>query len=324
MSASSIRLFLFMLLAGWQCAWADRAAEVPAASPAALQQQLDAAPPRGLLYRISKNGRAAHLFGTLHVGRPDFYPLDRTTTRALAQASELVVELDASQADRMQAGLVQYALLKDARTLDGMLPDALRQRLHAQLDAFGIPRQTMQPFKPWMAMFTLLVGAFHSFGYDAAYATDLYLIGLAKGFDKKIGELEGIDYQFRLFDSLTLDEQLAFLDETLVLLESRQMQADTVALVSAWLAGDAQKLQQLSLKSLHDSPRSAPWMKQKLFSERNLRMADRIDRMLGEGRTPFVAVGALHLTGEDGLPALLEKRGYRIDNLYSHTNKETP
>ena len=153
-------------------------------------------------------------------------------------------------------------------------------------------------------------------GYGFEYATEFYFIGIANALKMPVTELEGIDYQFRLFDDIPPQDQLVYLDESLGYLEKNEMQADTQALIGAWLASDPAALQQITLKSLQDSPRSANWVKQKLFTERNQRMVDKIDQMFTEGRSPFVAVGALHLTGADGLPALLEKRGYRIVNLY--------
>ena len=312
MSVKIFRLILFWFLVGWQSAFAEQAPSAPAVTA----EQLQAAPSRGLFYSISKNGRTAHLFGTIHVGKPDFFPLDLATAQALTASSELVVELDVTQAERMEAAVQQYALLPPAQTLDAMLPVTLRRRLHAQLDALQIPPASVQQMKPWMAALTLSVATLHAHGLDTTYATDLYFIGLAKGLDKPITELESADYQFRLFDRLTPDQQQTFLDETLQTLEKDQVGADVKAMVDAWLASDAPALQQLSLKSLQETPRSARWMKAKLFTERNRLMADRIEQMLAEGRTPFIAIGALHLTGEDGLPALLKKRGYRINTLY--------
>jgi uncharacterized protein YbaP (TraB family) len=167
-----------------------------------------------------------------------------------------------------------------------------------------------------MVTLTLTMGELKKLGYGFEYATEFYFIGIANALNKPVTELEGIDYQFQLFDSIPPLDQLIYLDESLGYLEKNEMQADTQALINAWLANDPVALQQVTLKSLQESPRSATWVKQKLFSERNQHMTDKIDRMLIEGRTPFVAVGALHLTGLDGLPALLGKRGYRIVNLY--------
>lgn len=317
MSNRIARLFLIFLLAGWQGVWAETG--LPAApEPDAVEalRQMQAAPPRGLLYAISKNGRTAYLFGTLHVGRADFFPLDLVTTQAVVQSSELVLEVDVSQIDKMQAGLQRYAALTPPATLDNTLPPALKKRLHSRLDALGIPRETVQGWKPWMAALTLTVGALKQQGYGFEYATEFYFMGIAQALNKPVTELEGIDYQFQLFDSIPQQDQLVYLGESLDYLETDEMQADSRALINAWLASDAAALQQITLKSYQRAPSSAQWVEQKLFTERNQRMTDKVDQMLSEGRTPFVAVGALHLTGHDGLPALLEKRGYRVTNLY--------
>ena len=321
MSNRFMRLLLLFVLAGWQAAWAG---SVPAPATSATTasdteealRQMQAAPPRGLLYAISKNGHTAYLFGTIHVGKANFFPLDLAATQAMVQSSELVVELDASQTDKMQAGLQRYATLPPPQTLDGTLPPLLKQRLHTQLDALAIPREAVQTWKPWMATLTLTVGALKKLGYGFEYATEFYFLSIANALNKPVTELEGIDYQFQLFDSIPPEDQLVYLDESLGYLEKQDMQADTQALIDAWLASDPAALQQITLKSLQEAPRSAHWVKQKLFTERNQHMADKIDQMLIAGRTPFVAVGALHLTGTDGLPALLEKRGYRVVNLY--------
>lgn len=316
MSFRILRLILLWLLAGWHLAWADPPPADPPASPADALQRLKSAPSRGLLYEVSRGGKTAYLFGTIHIGKPDFFPLDLVVTQALVQSSELVVELDATRSDRMRAAMQHHAILPDSQRLDSLLTPTLRKRLQAQLDALERPRESIQTYKPWMAALSLMMAAMQAQDFDPAYATDLYLIALAKGLDKPVGELESIDYQLGLFDSTTRQEQLAFLDETLRMLEQGQLRGDTQALVDAWLDSDAQALQRQSQKSMRESPRSARWMQQKLFAERNRRMAESIDRMLLAGHHPFVAIGALHLTGTDGVPALLKIRGYRIRNLY--------
>ena len=320
------RLLILFLLAGCQFAGAEPALDAPpspapppahaAPSPDAMRQVLQAAPPRGLLYQISKHGKTAYLFGTLHVGKPGFFPLDMTTTQALARSSELAVELDATQTDAMLAALQRYAVLPKPQTLEALLPPALGKRLRTQLGVLGIPWASIQNRKPWMAALSLTMGAYQQSGYGVEYASDLYLTTLARGLDKPITELEGIDYQFQLFDSLPPGDQLVFLEETLRYLEQGNMPADIQSIVEAWLDGDAEALHRLMRKSLRDSPQTGRWMKQKLFTERNLRMAKTIDHKLASGHTPFVAVGTLHLVGKDGLPALFKKGGYRVVNLY--------
>lgn len=324
MSIRFIRLLLLCLLAGWQAAWAESVSDTAAPTQTEILEQLRQAPARGLFYEVRKGGQKAYLYGTIHLGRPDFYPLDLATTRALAQSSELVVELDATQADKVQAALLQNGILPRGQTLDAVLPPELGKRLQAQLDAQGIPKAAVQPIKPWMAGLTLLAGLIQKMGYDPALATDFYLIQLARQFGKPIAELESAGEQFSLFDRLPHQDQLVYLEESLSLLENQQAQTDLEALIAAWLASDAQALHQLTLKSLRDSPRSAAWMERVLIRERNSGMASKVDQMITNGHTPFVAVGALHLTGETGLPALLEAKGYRVTNLYPKNVKETP
>ncbi|MDP1864337.1 MAG: TraB/GumN family protein [Thiobacillus sp.] len=321
-----LRLLPVLLLSGWQVSWAESAPVTPQqavspvapadTSPEAMLNEMQSAPARGLFYQISNKGQKAYLFGTLHVGKPDFFPLDRATTQALAESSELAVELDTTQTAKIMAAAQRYATLPPPQTLDALLPPALAKRLHTQLDALGIPQAAVQGNKPWMAALSLTMVAYQQSGYGFEYASDLHLTALAQGFNKPITELEGIDYQLQLFDSIAPKDQLIFLDETLRYLEQGQMPTDIQSIISAWLSGDADALHRISLKSLRDTPRFGKWVKQKLITERNLSMAHTIEQRLAQGHTPFVAVGAMHLVGKDGLPELFKKKGYRVVNLY--------
>lgn len=306
---------LCALWVGVPRAWAEQL-PAPSTESAEVLQQIESAPRRGLLYAISKNGQTGWLFGTIHVGKSDFFPLERDVTQAVVQADVLAVEADLLQVEGLAASVQRHAMLPQGQRLDSLLTPSLAQRLEAQATALAIPADNLQSFKPWMASLALVMAAIHQSGYDSAYATDGFLLGLAKGLDKPIVELEGMDFQLKLFDAIPPKDQLVFLGETLAQLEKGTTASDTQALVTAWLQSDARGLHQLGKKSMRDSPRSARWMQKILFSERNRRMVKRIEQLLAAGRTPFVAVGALHLTGADGLPALLEKRGYTVRNLY--------
>ncbi|MFP5419070.1 MAG: TraB/GumN family protein [Gammaproteobacteria bacterium] len=287
-----------------------------ASSPEAMLAAMQAAPPRGLLYKVSKGTRRAYLFGTIHVGKADFFPLDWTTTEALVQSSDLAVELDATQTEHLSATMQRYALLPPPQTLATVLPPELLARLNTQLDTLKIPRDAVQGLKPWMVTLMLALQSYQQYGYSVEYASDIYLTALAREAGKPIVELEGMDEQLQIFDRLSRQEQLAFLEESIAYLEKDLMPGDVQSIVGAWLGNDAVALQKTVMKSYRDHPRSSRWIKPKLFSERNVRMAHKVNRMLEQGRAPFVAVGALHLVGEDGLPALLRKQGYRVEPLY--------
>jgi uncharacterized protein YbaP (TraB family) len=80
-------------------------------------------------------------------------------------------------------------------------------------------------------------------------------------------------------------------------------------MLAAWEAGDQPKLDKminLQLKAKNE----LLWTE--LILRRNEKFSDKInDRLQGSG-TAFVAVGAGHLCGSDGVPALLARHGFTV------------
>ncbi len=120
--------------------------------------------------------------------------------------------------------------------------------------------------------------------------------------------------QVGVFDSLTQDEQVALLQDTLDHLPD--IEGMLVDLRQAWLQRDLARLVAINEATMRDSdPQFAADFNQRIILERNQRMAERMESRLRKGGH-FIAVGALHLPGEKGLLQLLEQRGYRVTKLY--------
>ena len=51
----------------------------------------------------------------------------------------------------------------------------------------------------------------------------------------------------------------------------------------------------------------------RLIDARNLTLARRVAAIHDAGHSVFAAVGSLHLTGPQGMPALLQAQGFRIE-----------
>ena len=80
-------------------------------------------------------------------------------------------------------------------------------------------------------------------------------------------------------------------------------------MVDAWSTGDQKKLDKLINGDLDKFPEA----RKALLDDRNARWVPQIEAMLKEKHTFFITVGAGHLTGPAGVPALLRKAGYRVE-----------
>jgi hypothetical protein len=135
---------------------------------------------------------------------------------------------------------------------------------------------------------------------------------LAEDSGKEVIGLETAVEHFSVMDSLTLDEQLAFLRKVLRR-SQKTKERDYEQLVKAYLKGDADKLNAMNDKMTGSMLPAELWarMRVKLLDERNLVMAERM-LAKAQDKSLFVAVGASHLAGKTGLVAKLKQAGYKI------------
>src|SRR5262249_633197 len=86
-------------------------------------------------------------------------------------------------------------------------------------------------------------------------------------------------------------------------------------LTAAWKSADTTALEELMIKkSLREHPETKPVL-EKLLDERNVAMAQKMDGYLKGKETHFVVVGAGHLIAEKGIVKLMEKKGYKVEQI---------
>jgi hypothetical protein len=287
------------------------AATAIAAEPAPYVRQEAS---RGLLYEIQTGANTVYLFGTLHVGKPEFYPLSRQVNRALAASERLYLEVNLSDTSTVNADAAA-AMYGDGITLGQKLPAALMHKVSARLGRYQFPRELALKMKPWMLGQTLLLLEAKRRGYDPELANEFYLMDHARAAHKEILGLETLSEQFAIFDRMPPAQQLAFLEQTLSELEGIRFEARLKAVVDAWANADARALEdELQHEKTQDSV-FASILLPRLIDERNRAMADRIADIARSGPKSFVAVGALHLVGKDGIVELLRRRGFAVRQL---------
>jgi len=278
----------------------------------AVPRQVDSAPKRGVLFEVVGSQGHAYLFGTIHVGKPEYFPLDHMTTTAMASSKVLAVEADVLNQEHAADVLIERALYQPPASLEDVIEPALLAQIVPLLDRFHMPHQQAWQMKPWMLAMTLTLLDGQQTGYDAGQGVDLFLLRMAKTMNKRVVELESLESQFALFDGLSSEEQRLFLEEAVKAVASGESGSQLSAMADAWAAADRVKLTAALQMELDRQSPLFRKMYEKLLIERNHAMADKIEQLLHSGGQSFVAIGTFHLLGEDSVVSLLAKRGYQI------------
>lgn len=262
-----------------------------------------------LLWRITApNGHEAHLFGTMHIGvqLSDLPPVVR---RTLDQAEKLVVEADdGAVAD---SELMAQMMLPSGVTLEKLVGPQAWKKIPTLVP--DIPKSTLRRLQPWAVVAFMMARSGSSSSTGAVQeGLDLELVRRARNAAKDVGYLETPEEQIALLRGFFDAQALIMLAEHPEL--AKVMIYGVVDdLVDVYLKGDVAALEELLTAGTGD-PREAEFTR-KSFTDRNQRWMPKIERMIRQQDGVFVAVGAGHLVGPEGLVNLLRRRGYRVERV---------
>ena len=296
------------------CAQADAPASCPppAQVPTAAQVQagLQGARDRGFLWRISRDGRSSHVFGTVHVAQADWmYPGPRVA-EAMRASDTFALELDLLDPGVMKR-LVE-AMAAQPRTA---LPEPLQQRLQQWAEAECLPAPALATLSPEMQVITLASLSGRRAGLDPAFGIDMFLSGWAHAQRKSVVSLETPELQLKALQMASPDETIEFIERALDEMTPGTPSPTMLRLAQAWADADLASLSAYAdwcdcLKTATDRALMA-----RLLDDRNPALADAIAALHASGSRVFAAVGSLHFIGPLGLTALLEQRGYRVERV---------
>jgi uncharacterized protein YbaP (TraB family) len=259
------------------------------------------------LWVVRDRDTTIYLFGAMHVLAPDVRWRTRAFDRAYARADKVWFETRADADPAEIQALVDRYGVDPERSLTEKLPPRTVAALKAALDRDGGSLDRVDRLRPWAAAMMLSVLPMTQKGASVAAGADASVTRQARAAEKPIATFETLEQQVKLFADLPEAVEVQYLDD--VAAETLSPPRNGVALQKAWLRGDMNKLGPLVVDVMK---RDRPALYDTLLKRRNEAWAQALSAEMARPGVELVAVGALHMTGDDGLPALMAARGFQV------------
>ncbi len=257
---------------------------------------------------------SALLFGSVHLlpKGVDWEPAK--LKEAIAQADEIWFELpiDGQTALQVERAAAGRGLLPPGDSLFSHLSDVEQVRLRTTCQILEVSCEVLARMRPWLAETTLSVAADMRTGALASEGVEQHLAAEAPASARRRA-FETVGQQIGFLADPSPSEQVRSLDETVAEIADDPGIYDRV--LKEWLAGDSAAL---ARDALDPVAKTSPAMYRRLLTERNQRWAHILGQELASGRKIVVVVGAAHLIGPGGVPALLRKQGIAVEGPDAH------
>ncbi len=282
------------------------------ASSAAPQAPATEFPPGPALFVVRDADSTMYLFGTLHIRRPGVAWGGAQAQAGLAEASEVWTELEISpNTDAQMQGLVgRYGMAEPGRPLSSYFSAEENARIVAAAQQLGLQPQMVEAMKPWLVGLTIQVLQMMQAGYDPAAGADRQIDAFADANGKTARWFETAEEQISMLAGMSPDVQRQMVLEAVDEAEAGAALMERMA--TAWETGDLTTLEQLVVDDMRTE---YPEFYQVLLADRNDRWMTVLHQELQGAGVDFVAVGAGHMLGEDGLVAQLRALGYTVERV---------
>lgn len=257
------------------------------------------------LWAVKDADSTVYLFGTVHILRPEMDWRSEKIDRAMADSSELWLEIAYLTSPLVQVmasiPLLQYGMSREP--LSSKLTPAELAALDKAARKVGMTAKSLDGFKPWLAASLLSAQE----GYDARSGAEFVLESEFKKRRAPLRGLETINEQFRMLASMPEADALEFLRQAIDAEASGPGMLDRM--VEKWASGDVEGLEALILPDLQTGSGA---MYDILIVKRNTDWADQIETLMKGSGVSFIAVGAGHLLGPDSVQSMLKSRGLKV------------
>jgi len=246
------------------------------------------------------------------MARESLYPLDQRIERAFDRSQILAVEIDLdrdSTAAQVAQLMASEGLYSRGDDLSRHISHDLMRRVDSLARVWGVPPTALRAMRPWFLAMRLSALAVEAAGISADYGIDFYFMKKARARSMAVRALETAALHMGIFRDLTEEQEEQFLRQTLD--ESLRAQEMVDTLLPVWSRGDTAALAALIFGESW-SDESMRTLRERIYDDRNKRMADSIFHWASQNERVFVVVGSAHLVGELGIPSLLRRRGCAV------------
>ncbi|MGD1877709.1 MAG: TraB/GumN family protein [Kiloniellaceae bacterium] len=307
-----------LLLLAFMLALAGCGAARPVIYPSDIYEPLPQAAPiphgQGRIWQADFPGQApSYIFGTIHVNDPRVLELPEAAEAAFAGAQFAAFEAD--MADELsEAEQRRHFELPEGSDLETLLGEETYEKLQSLALFQFITVKRLEDMQPWI-IWTMIGN--RSVPIDVQQKEDELVLDdwlqqRARDDGKEVIALETTEEQIRIFSGLSLEDQVSMLRSAIEAYDDPRVKVQWVEL---YLDGDLAQRYALWQRFLgYLEPGVAQRFNNRLATRRNRAMVEHLLPIFAKGST-FVAVGVMHLPGEQGILRLLEQRGYTVTRL---------
>lgn len=269
----------------------------------------------GLFWKIEKEGEyVGHIFGTLHMNDKRIAKIHDKVTKTLDESKSFAMEAFPSDHywNPYQGGqLIKHDMvLPPGETLDQLVDAETYKKIEAALTGVGMKAKFVRTLRPWAAMRSFAIRA-----DSDNVILDYALLDRAASQRKELFQVESIEEFIVTLQEMPLDAQVALLKFTVASFDSMRKIVDDM--LDAYLEQDLEAMYKISTRFIPNEPENEKWRAiylKHVVEIRNIVMEHYMRAPMRQ-RDTFIAVGALHLYGEKGVLALMEKDGYTVSRV---------
>ena len=283
---------------------------------------MEAAGIHGLISRVEVGDNAMYIFGSMHYGRPGWFPLHPAVEGAMRRSDAFVFETDITTAgqEAIAPRLLEYMLLPNM-TLSEFLEEDVFHQMMSAVETYGVSYQAIRQFTPWVVNVFMAEIAYERAGITSDDGVDFYMLEFAQNYHLPILYLNSLEQEMDLAFNLT-DEMQHY--AALGIENIDVATAHVEMLVTAYETQDIPWLTTLIRESSTTGAAPNPleeYLIDVILVQRSVLFGQEMIRLLEQTEEPttfFVTMGIGHMVGDDhgNVLNVIQDAGFEVTTMW--------